>query len=309
MPGQPSRTQVHVDAPLTSFAQAYVSQLGYVANRIPTVRVNKQGNKYHVFDKANWFRNTAGPRGPGAESVGGGFTVSQGTYFCDVMAFHSDVDDQTRKNADSPIDLDRDAARFVAQKIALKAEKQFAAAFIDASAWANSGAPSTVWGNIASTPIEDVRAQSLAIIENTGFKPNTMIVGGPVHAALVDHPDVLERIKYTQRGVTSADTLAALFEVDNYMVCYATENTTQEDVTASFDFVGGSGKNALLLHLNPNPSLISAPTALTRFQWGDMSVKTFRMEQNAADRIEGEDAYDMKVTGSDLGYEWTDAVS
>jgi len=309
MPGQPSRTQVHVDAPLTSFGMAYVSQLGYVASRVPQIRVAKQSNKYHVYDKANWFRNTADVRGPGAESAGGGFTVSQGTYMCDVMAFHQDVADQDRDNADEPINLDRDAARFVAQKLALKAEKMFAAAFIDASVWGGSGAPGTVWSNIASTPIEDVRAQSLGIIENTGFKPNTMIVGGPVHSALVDHPDIIDRIKYTQRAVTSAETLAALFEVDNYMVVYATENTTQEDVTASFDFVGGSGKNALLLHLNPNPSLISAPTALTRFQWGTMGIRSFRMEKNAADRVEGQDAYDFKVTGSDLGYEWTDAVS
>ena len=115
MPGQPTRTQVHIDVGLTNFAIAYASQLGYVAGQIPTIRVDKQSNKYFKYNPAEWYRNNAGPglRAPGTESAGGGFTVSTDTYFCDPVAFHIDIDDQTARNADNPVDLMRDGARFV----------------------------------------------------------------------------------------------------------------------------------------------------------------------------------------------------
>lgn len=309
MPGQPSKTQVHIDVGLTNFAIAYASQFGYVAGQIPTIPTDKQSNKYHKFAPGEWYTNNAGPRGAGSESQGGGFTVSQETYFCDPVAWHVDVDDQTMRNADAPIDLLRDSARFVGQKLALKAEADFASAFFGASVWGGSGAPSPTWDDVSSTPIENIRAQSNGIIEKTGYKPNTLIVGAEVHKRLVDHPDILDRIKYTQKGIASADLLAALFEVDRYMVHYATANSSQEQVTASYDFLGNSGLNALLCHLNPSANLISAPTALVRFQWSGMGIERFPMRHLKSTRIEGEQAFDFKVTGSDLGYEFTSAVA
>jgi hypothetical protein len=311
MAGQPSRTQVHIDVALTNFAQAYASQFGYVASAIPTIPVGKQSNKYFTFDPAEWYRNSngPGPRGPATESRGGGFTVSTDTYFCNPIAFHQDVDEQTLRNADDPIDLMRDAARFVGQQMALYAEVEFVGAFIGQSVWGGSGAPSPTWDDVSSTPIENVRAQSNAIIEKTGFKPNTMIVGAEVHKRLVDHPDIIDRIKYTEKGIASADLLASLFEVDKYMIHYATANTAQEQATASYDFLGNSGKNALLLHLNPGANLVSAPTALTRFQWSGLGVDRFELRELKATRVEAEMAFDYKVTGSTLGYEFTSAVA
>ena len=309
MAGQPSKTQVHIDTALTNFAIAYASRMGYVADQIPTIPVEKQSNKYFIYDPDEWMKNAAALRGPATESQGGGFTVSNATYYCDPVAWHMDVDDQTKRNADNPIDLLRDAARFVGQRLALRAEADFASAFFGASVWGGSGAPSPTWDDVASTPIENIRAQSNGIIEKTGYKPNTLIVGAEVHKRLVDHPDILDRIKYTQKGVVSADLLASLFEVDRYLVHYASANSSAEGVTASFNFLGNSGLSALLCHLNPAANLISAPTALARFQWSGMGIDRFDIRETKCTRIEGEQAYDFKVTGSDLGYEFTSAVA
>lgn len=306
---QPSRTQVHVDRPLSNLAIAYLNEVGYLFEQMPRIRVAKQGDKYFTFDKDFWFRDEVKKRAPGAESMGSGFEISTATYFCDEYAFHQMVDDSTRANADAPLNIDRDATRFVAHQMALDAEVQLAGTIIGQSVWASSGAPSTTWDNVASTPIEDVRAQHNIIIERTGYKPNAFIAGAEVYKRLLDHPDILDRVKYTQRGIVGADLLASLFDVDRFYVHYASRTTGAEGASSfTYDFLGNSGKNALLCYVDQSPGVFQ-PSAFAIFEWMPMTMSRFRMDLNRADRIEGNRAYDIKVTASDLGHEFTSAVA
>jgi hypothetical protein len=276
------------------------------------MRVGKQSDKYYIFDKDYWFRTDAAVRGPGAESVGSGYKLSNATYICEVYGLHTDVDDQTRRNADAPINLDRHAVEYVTNGLLLKREKQFVAAFIGASAWSTTSTPSTTWDDVSSIPIENVRAQANVIAEKTGKVPNTLIVGAEVHKRLMDHPDIVDRIKYGAApgspAIVTAQALASLFEVERYLVHRATENTAAEQATGTYDWMGNSGKNALLCYSAPNPGWRVA-TAAVMFEWMPLSFDRFRMQQNKADRIEGEEAYDFKVTGDDLAVEFTGAVA
>jgi len=42
---------------------------------------------------------------------------------------------------------------------------------------------------------------------------------------------------------------------------------------------------------------------------GNLRIKKFAMDKEAADRVEGEMAFDFKLTGSDLGYYFTSIVA
>lgn len=314
MPGQPSRTQVHIDSALTTFGTAYLqNQLRFIAERaFGRVPVAKQTGKYWIIDKDYFMRSDADVRGPGAESKGSGYKVSQGVYKCDVLALHTMVDDQTRRNADAPLNLDRQAAQFVTNSLAHRREKDFVAAFIGASAWSTTSTPATTWDDVNSTPIENVRAQKNVIIEKTGYMANQLIVGAEVHKRLVDHPDVLARIQYAagpgNPAIATANTMAQLFEVERYMVHYATENTAAEGATGTYDFMGNSGKNALLCYSDPSPGWMAA-TAAIMFEWSPLALSRWYKDDNKADKIEGEMAYDFKVIGDDLAVEFTGAVA
>jgi len=98
---------------------------------------------------------------------------------------------------------------------------------------------------LVATPVGDVRTAKATVHAASGKTPNMMVVGKQVHDKLLDHPDILERIKYTQRGVVTEDILARLFEVDKYVIGKALYDSSQEGGTESLAYVWG--KNVALV--------------------------------------------------------------
>jgi hypothetical protein len=56
------------------------------------------------------------------------------------------------------------------------------------------------------------------------------VLGADAITSLKNHPDIIDRIKYTQRGVVTEDLLASLFDVDKILVSYATQETSRSGV-------------------------------------------------------------------------------
>lgn len=319
---QPTRSDVHVNKPLTNISIAYIQkQEDFVADKVfPNVPVMKQSDKYFSYDKKSWFRTEAQKRADSSESAGSGFTVDNSpNYFCDVWAVHKDVGDQIRTNADQPLDMDRDATLWVTQQMLLRKEKQFISKYLVASTWTGSSTgsditPSALWDTSTGDPMKDVSVQRAAIKKVTGYKPNTFAVAFDTHEVISNNATVLDRIKYTQKGIVTEDILAALLKVDKYVVVSAVEDTAQEGVAASMAFL--FSKKALLVYANPTPSIMM-PSGGYIFSWQGLfgagaqgaRVSSFRMEHLKADRVEGEMAFDMKLVGADLGAFFTGVMS
>lgn len=321
---QPSRQSVHVNRPLTNISIAFKNdRMDFIADKVfPMVPVAKQGDLYYIYKKENWFRSDAKERAPGTESAGSGFELETQPYFCRVIALHKDVADQDRANQDEALDLDRDATEFVTEQLLLKREKDFVNGYFKAGIWTGSSTgadivPSTLWDASGSDPIADVRKESRAMKKKTGRKPNTLVVSGAVHDALVDNAAIIDRIS---GGATNANPalvtrqmLAAVFEVEKYLVAEAIENTAAEGKP----MVGAEiyGKHALLCYSEMSPGL-KKPSAGYIFGWTGLlggresiQMSRFRMEHLKSDRVEGEMAYDMKQVASDLGVFFNGAIS
>lgn len=328
----PTASDVHVNVPLTNISIGWIQkQDAFVADQaFPNVPVPNQSNRYYTYQRDDWYRAEAQLRAPGTESAGGGWRLDNTpTYSALVYAVHKDIDDQVRANEDSVISMDRDAALWVAQQLMVKRDKVWAAQyFAGGNVWTGGtagtdqtgvlgapvGAQFKQWDVAGSTPIEDIRKQRILVAEKTGYRPNKLVLGAHVWRVLQDHPEFLDRIKYTQRGMVTTDLLAAVLELDQVIVAYGVEATNVETQTAVYSFI--FGKNALLAYANPSPSLMS-PSAGYTFSWtgylgagvNGTRVKSFRMEQLSSDRIEGEMAFDMKVVSAELGVFFTGAVS
>tara|TARA_R110002167_G_C12707228_1_gene655173 strand:- start:64554 stop:65543 length:990 start_codon:yes stop_codon:yes gene_type:complete len=325
---QPSRSDVHIDGPLSSVSVAFIQRAdAFVADRaFPRLAVAKQSDNYFTYDRGYFNRAEMEKRAPGAESAGANYAIGNDSYSAAVWALHRDVADQVRANADSPISLDRESVEYLALQALLRKEKEWASAHFITGVWTTeragvaatpTGTQFLRWDDAASTPIEDVRAGVRTVHASTGFRPNRMVMGRTVYDALLDHPDIVGRL---DRGQTSGpaivmrDALAALFELDEILVMDAIENTANEGATNVHAFIGGD--NALLLYTPPSPGLM-IPSAGYTFTWSGLlgggalgtRISRMRMEHLKSDRLELEMAFDQKLVSADLGAMFLAAVS
>jgi len=314
---QPTSNDVHVDAILTNISVAYIQeQSAYIASQVfPIIPVEKQSDKYFTYAKGDWFRDEAQLRAPATESAGSGYTLATASYNTQVYAFHKDVDDQVRANADTPLNPDRDATTFVTQRMLMRQEVQWTTDFFASGIWATDTTPTNLWSDYTSSdPIGDVETGKASMLNSTGYLPNTLVLGYDVFRQLRHHPDIVDRVKYTSAENVTEDILARFFGVDRIMVARAIRNTGLEGAGNSFSNI--AGKNAALYYVTPTPGLLT-PSAGYTFAWRGVSdgmganigITRFRMPELRADRIEAQMGWDNKVIASDLGYFFASCVA
>ena len=323
---QPNSRDVYTNRPLTNISVAFQqAQTNFVADVVfPQVPVARQGDLYYKYKRDDWFRSQAGVRAPATESPGGGWEIESDEYFAHVYAVHKDVDDQTRANAESMFQMNRDAALWVTTNLLIKREQLFASTFLTTGVWdtdmtgIGSGTPSsTQFLQFDVSGSDPINVISEAILEQTnthGYAGNVLVCGASVIQKLLNHSSILERIKYTQRGVLTVDLLASLFGVDRIVVPRAIQNTAPKGATGAYGLI--SDKSMLLAYAPPAPSLMT-PSAGYIFTWSGLlgagaygtRIKRFRMEALEADRIEGEMAFAMKVVSPEMGIYFDQVVS
>ena len=321
----PTQSDLHVNVPLTNVSIAYIQKSSeFIATKVfPKVPVKKQSDLYWKYSKSDWRRTDVQRRAPSTETPGVGWKYDTDSYFAHVYGIHKDIDDQVRANADSNFRLDSDATKFVTNQLLLKRDIDWCDRFFKTGVWGTektgkSSNPSTneflQWNDDASDPINDVSQWLIDFRQLTGFKQNVMVVGANVLQELKNHPDIIDRIKYTQKGIVSEDLIATLFDVDRIVTAYATQANTAEttdartqDEAATYSFIADS--KSLLLAYSPSGPSLQTPAAGYTFTWDGylagnsegVRIKNFRQEHIASDRVEGEMTYDMKVVAPDMG--------
>ena len=315
---QPTSNDVHVDAVLTGISVAFMQNAAnYVAGQVfPSVNVAKKSDLYYTYSQADFWRDQVQYRAEGTESAGSGYGLSTASYNAAVYALHKDVADQTRANSDNPLSPDAEAASFLAQQMMLKMEKDWVANFFSAGIWTTDVTPGTLWSAASSDPIGDVSTGIQTIRAATGYVPNTLVLAWDVREILRNHPDIVDRFKYTSSASVTDQMLAAVLGVDRILVEGVIENTAAEGQAASYTQLGA--KDALLCYSAPSPGLM-VPSAGYNMNWTGMAnvggvgssvaTSTFRMDHLKADRIEIEAAWDFKLVSADLGYFFENCIA
>lgn len=329
----PTQSDLHVNVPLTNVSVAWIQKAdAYVASKVfPRVPVQKQSDMFWKYNKSDWRRTDVQKRAPGTESAGVGWKVDTDSYFAHVYAVHKDIDDQLRANADSFWKLDKDASQFVTNQLLLKRDLDWVNSFFKTGVWGTdragvasgeTGTQFRQFNDAASDPIAIFADAQIDFVRNTGYKANTLVIGANVLSALKQHPDIIDRIKYTQKGIVSTDLLATLFDVDRVLVSYASYTDVAEradgrtqDAAATYNFIANP-KNMLLCYSPSAPSMMT-PAAGYTFTWNGylggndqgIRIKNFRMEHLEVDRIEGSMTYDMKVIAPEMGVFFSNVVA
>lgn len=324
---QPNKTQVHVDKPLTDMAIATTqSPDAFVSSVLPYKTVDKQSDRYFIYDKAAFLSDDAKLRAAGTESAGGGFAVSNDTYYCDVYALHQDIDWDTDANADIPLNLEKDAMDYLSETMKIRREKLFAAACFKTGVWAEDvvgaatpvpGTSTVRWSDYAaSQPLLQVSSSNSAMLKRSGKKGNVLILGNDVADALMQHPTIVDRIKHVSKDSVTTDLLASLFKVQKIVIAEAVANTTNEGKAVVTDFICDT-KSALLLHVEEVKGARVA-NAVTRFAWTGhqhlprpMGLMALKIEAPLikSTRYELEMTESLKITGSELGVFFSSIVA
>jgi len=158
-----------------------------------------------------------------------------------------------------------------------------------------------------SDPIADVRTARTTIHSATFKKPNTMILGKQVFDMLAEHPQIIERIKYSQLGVVTEELLARIFQVEKVLVGEAGSNSAVEGQTDSLSYVWG--KHAVLAYIAPKVGIKTLTLAVT-FTYGEREVKRWYEQDREGTYVRvGKDNYVQKIVAAGAGYLIKNAIA
>lgn len=290
---------VHVDQILTQISVGWPNE-GMVGERLlPSVPVRKQADKYYIFGREGWLPEDDN-RAPGAvANEVTGLSVSTDTYYAREHSLQIAVTDEERENVDSPLAPDRDATEMVTSKIMLGREVAIKNLVTTTGNYASglsttlSGAAQWNSANYAtSDPISDLRTGKAAVNARIFMDPNTLVVPYQVMTALEDHPDFLERIKYSERAIFSPELLGAILGFSNVISPGVGYNSANLGATPTLGYLWG--KDVVMAWVPPRPGL-KVPAFGYEFTWGTQYVDRWREDQRRSDLIRASRRYDLKL--------------
>lgn len=330
---------VHVDRPLTNMSLHYIQNTAdFIAHRFfPTVSVNNASDLYDYYPSGYFDRIHESKRAEEGIANTIGYKVSQKSYSVEEDALRTFISDKKRANADSSRRLDAEATALVTRALLLAKEKRFVETFMTTGLWttnmvgkASSPNPANneflKWTDASSDPIGDIAKVRMAMLKAGKHLPNKAIMTYDVYEAIRNHPDFMDRIKYTgtsdRPAMTHLKSMAELFELDEILLMKTLLNVAPESVEDSngnpattYEFM--ASKTILLGYVEPSVGLMS-PVAGVNFAWNryiGMGVQNGpvvrRYRENPAKKgeyIEAEMAQQFQMVAPDLGALMTDVI-
>lgn len=301
----------HLDVVLSQISVDWPNA-GFVGNNLfPQVTVRKQSDKYNIFKREAWGLPPTGDlRAPGAEANEvPGRTLSRDTYFAQDHALRIAVTDEERENTDSPLSPDRDATELVTSHVLMQRELTFRDLAQTASNYhadlTTTLAGTSQWNDYAnSSPIADVKAGRNAMHAKIFQLPNIGIIPWQVMTKLEDHPDFIERIKYSQRGVLNEEIIASLLGIPRIIVPSVGYAAGGRGLGAPgfSDLSYMWGKDVILAYVPPRAGA-GVPAFGYEFVWPYMGqqqyVLRWRETKRRSDLLEVGRRYDVKFIAKD----------
>ena len=322
---QPNTRELIVAGPLSNVSVAYRNK-SYIADRVfPIIDKIPPDAKIARYLKGAWFRDEADIRGPGARAKRGGYPVDYLTVATKEYAFGKEVTDEDRRFANvqgaPPLKPDQDAIEFATDKVDLKKERRVASMIIGGTWTGVAGEDAAgLWAATDSTNtfFVDVNARIESIRGATGLKPNVLVVDHGTYQVVKELSIVIDRIKYVQRGIVTADMIAAMLGLDELLIGEAIYSTAKEskagtDFTASNIWEKNAGKGSAFLFYRPPAPGLKVPSAgyQARVAYENGQARRTTMWREPAehqDVYEVAEETDIVQTGSDLGFLWYDTI-
>jgi hypothetical protein len=313
----------HFDRTLTDYAVGYMrGAAGFVANlACPPVKVDRQSDRYQIFNRNDFSRDEFKPRAPGTPAQILDARMSSDTYYCEVYAGKTQIIHRERDNSDDPAGYEQAKTALVTGGAMVKRERLFVARAHLNTSWASTN---RMVGTSASAANLDfiqfnqsgndpvatlLRAHTLVRRGTNGRKANVLSVSPNVHDSFLTNTAILERIKYSggpsNPALITASMLASVFDVEKYLVPYSVYASNAEGVTAAYADVASG--DMVLMYQAPGKF---EPTAIRQFCWSQydaassperVAVRKWTDEDIESDWVETQLAPDFKVVADSAG--------
>jgi hypothetical protein len=304
---QPTGTgNVHIDAVLTQISLGFPNNALVGDNLFPSVGVKKQSDKYYVFGREAWLPETSDYRAPGTEANEiPGLKVSLDTYYAQEHALQVAVTDEERENADAPLSPDRDGTELVTAKVLLGREIAIKNLVTTTTNYATGMSVTlsgtTQWSDYTnSDPILNIRTGMRAVHAKMFMEPNLAVIPYLVMSTLEDHPDIIERIKYSERAILTPEIIASVFGIQRVIVPGVGVGSGAVGAAGNALSVGYLWGKDVLLAWVPGRAGMRTPAFGYEFTWGSPYVDRWREDKRKSDLIRYQRRYDLKLVGVEI---------
>lgn len=298
-----------IDQYLTNVSNAWRnSDADFIAEKIfPSIPVNKKTFKVAGYTKESLRVPSSSVRTGESKSK----RASYGRNSDDVgpLREHSLSDfvtEDDKSMTDNPYDALSDATESLHSKLALIDEKDLATqmantAIITQNTTLSGGDQWSDYG--ASNPFDDIKTGAIQM-KNSALKvPNTFFTSWEAWIQMVDHPDFLDRIKWSKTGVMSEGDFLQLFApygIEKIFIGKVSENTGVEGQADSLGAVWG--KHAWLGYVTNKPGLREVNGGY-KFQLDGKRETTREAFNNPpGDEIVVRDYYDYELLNPEVFY-------
>jgi hypothetical protein len=336
------RLTQNVSTVLTNMAMSYVPGLTqFIAGRVfPNISVDAPTGLYNILPRGDFIRPEVKKLANNEAAPIGGFNFTQATYDTGEYGIAASWTDRDLAVAGVS---KFGGARLISAKVLyvtiqslLGLEIDTAAIIRTAANWAGTSdgvaaAPGAGqflrWSDPTSDPIGQVKDIILAQWLATGFKPNKIIMPPTVIRHLTEHPDLIDRIKYT--GSPNSPTkvnmrsIADLFEIDDIEVPGGVVNLGKEGAADNISWIWGN--DVWIGHTTPTPSM-EMPSAGYHFSWNGtegygpqpfqgprneqgLFIRRYTENRPAAYFVESRYYTTPKATAAGMGYLLTNVVA
>lgn len=306
---KPLKKNTTIDQALTNISVKVTNEKYIAENVVPVVRVGDSSGKYYKYDKSH-LRDVEDRRAPGSgthQAESG--MAAKGDYSTFEHSLKDIVPDEIQAQADSPLNPRVDATEDLTERLQIGKERRLASYMADTGNLSNNTTLSGTdqWSDYAnSDPIDDIKTARQSVQSSVLQKANTLVLGQEVYDELVDHPDVIDRVKYSQFGDSDEAILSRLFKVDNVIIGSAGYNSADEGASDSLEYIWG--KHAWILYVQPSPSLKSISFGYY-FKDEDRVVDRWYDEDRKGTWVRVGESYDKGIVAADAGYLVKDAVA
>ncbi len=305
----PVESTGHINKSLPDFSVKVMQEVEeYKVHRalFPVKNVKKMSDAYFIYNIADSFREAHDIRANRTESRQiNELSLSQSSYRMDEHSMHELVSDRDRENADAALDPEFDAVADVTTILARNKELEAARMFFTSTAFGGGNLTTlstNAWDNdtVTSNPIDDIDIGRSNILKNTAKVPMGLCMGFDTwQNGIKDHAALLDRIKYSERGILGEDLAAAVLGVGEIIVSKGVFRTTEPGISGTTDYIFQSG--ALLYFNESSPKIRSSNFGIT-FQKKEPFIDKMRIQTKKSDMIEVSWTYDQKIVLSLSGY-------
>jgi hypothetical protein len=304
------------DIPLTNVSQAYRNDPAqFIAEQVaPVVMVPKKNFNIYFYGKENLKQVVDDTRTRFGETKQAQYSMTskafgplRGHELMDGIDFDQDM------MTEAPLDLEIDIVNFLSEQMALTKEIALATTLADTTKLTINTTLSgtSQWSDYAnSTPFEDLKTAAQQQRLN-GLKPaNTLFMSYYTFSILQQHPDLIERVKYSNVASLTLElmqTLFGQFGVNKILVSSAVYDTAAENLTASNSFVWG--KHVWLAYITPTPGLRTVNGANHFTLEQGRYVDSWFEQKRKTKWIRNNDYYHAEVVGPEAFYLIKNAVA